>query len=115
MTIPKCQASEQLEVFPKSLDPVVEVDEDALHFQLEMLGVKLKDLKVKLTGDELSILVERKTGQSTLMIKHFYTVDMEKIEMVKLDSYLMDGILTITASMKHIPKQDSLYAFICSH
>ena len=113
VTIPKSPAPEPLDVVPKALDPPeVKADEDAFQFQLELPGVKHNDLKVTLTGDEVTISAERKTGKSSSSIKRFFAVDEEKVDTARLEAYLLDGILTITAPMmKAVDKTVTVRSF----
>ncbi|KAL7581286.1 hypothetical protein ACA910_006053 [Epithemia clementina (nom. ined.)] len=100
VTIPKTPAPQTLEIAPKSSDPPAETEGDTF-FRVDMPGVKMEDLKVNVTGNELFISAERKKGSSTSVFKRFFTVD-EKIDTDKLEAFLADGVLTLTAPMKEV-------------
>ncbi|KAL7575619.1 hypothetical protein ACA910_011449 [Epithemia clementina (nom. ined.)] len=109
--IPKKPLPKTLEIVPSPSDPpVLDVEEGdkkghAFHFQLELPGVKLQDLKVSVTGEDLHISAERKTGQSKSVIKRYFTVDQDRVDTAKMEAYLLDGILTITAPAKASEKE----------
>ena len=100
MTIPKFPIPEPFEVTASPFDPPAEVEGDAF-FKTDLPGVKLEDLKVKVTGDELFIFAERKKGSSKSVFKRFFTLD-EKIDTENLKAFLTDGVLTLTAPFKEV-------------
>ncbi|KAL7581285.1 hypothetical protein ACA910_006052 [Epithemia clementina (nom. ined.)] len=105
VTIPKTPAPKTLEIVPKASDPPAETEGDTF-FRVDMPGVKLQDLKVQVTGEELFISAERKKGSSTSVFKRFFTVD-EKIDTEKLEAFLSDGVLTLTAPMKKVKDSET--------
>jgi HSP20 family protein len=98
VTIPKTPAPKTFEITPSAFDPPAEA-EGGTFFRVDMPGVKLEDLKVSVTGDELFISAERKKGTTTSVFKRFFTVD-EKVDTEKLAAFFSDGVLTLTAPMK---------------
>lgn len=100
VTIPKAPAPKKLEVTPLASAAPAEA-EGNIFFRVDLPGVKMEDLQVQVTGDELFISAERKKGSVTSVFKQYFNVD-DKIDTDKLAAYLSDGVLTLTAPMKEV-------------
>ncbi|KAL7566871.1 hypothetical protein ACA910_021362 [Epithemia clementina (nom. ined.)] len=103
--IPKRPTPKTLDITPRSSDPPEESVGDVF-FRLDMPGVKLTDLKVKVTGDELFISAVRKKGSSSSEIKRIFTIDEEKMDAANVQAFLSDGVLTLAAPMKKEANED---------
>lgn len=102
LKIPKKPAATTTSVTPSSCEPPEE-SEGTFHFRLELPGVKTKDLKIDVTGDQLSLEAERQIGKSASTIKRTFVIDEDKLDVSKMEAYLSDGILTLTAPVKQGP------------
>lgn len=105
VTIPKAPAPKTFEITPTASDPPAEAEKDAF-FRVDLPGVKMEDLKVTVTGDELLISAERKKGSTTSVLKRHFVVD-EKVETDKLVAYLSDGVLMLTAPIKEVAETET--------
>ncbi|KAL7581332.1 hypothetical protein ACA910_006091 [Epithemia clementina (nom. ined.)] len=98
--IPKKLPLETIEISPLSSEPPFEKINNStfFHFQLDIPGVKARDMKITIKDDRLFISAERIRGSP---VKRSVAIDDSKVEVAKMAACLNDGVLTLMAPKKN--------------
>jgi HSP20 family molecular chaperone IbpA len=80
---------------------------DKYVWTIDLPGVKSSDVHVKYHDDHVSIVATRKRGDNVLKIFKKGSISEEKFNVQLLQSFLVDGVLTITAPAVQENKKDT--------
>jgi HSP20 family molecular chaperone IbpA len=102
ITIPKKEETKPfaIPVLSEYAPPKAENDEKDVRFTVDLPGVNVRNIKLEISDDTITLHAERKVFDKVSTIDKYFSVDRAKVDVSAFKAYLTDGVLTITGYLK---------------